>query len=35
MSERTYGHTRTGTPIDDETIEGLADEADRAYQPAG
>ena len=33
MSERTYGHTRTGKPIDDEMIEGLADEAERGYQP--
>ena len=33
MSEGTYGHTRTDKPIDDEKIEGLADEADRGYQP--
>jgi len=33
MSERTYGHTRTGKPIDDEMIESLADEADRGYEP--
>ena len=33
MSEGTFGHTRTGKPIDDEMIEGLADEADRGYEP--
>lgn len=33
MSERTYGHTRSGKPIDDEMIEGLADEAERGYEP--
>ncbi|MDQ2826514.1 MAG: ribbon-helix-helix domain-containing protein [Actinomycetota bacterium] len=33
MSERTYGHTRSGEPIDNEMIEKLADEADRGYEP--
>lgn len=33
MSERTYGQTQAGEPITDETIEGLAAEAERGYQP--
>ncbi len=33
MSERTYGRTSTGKPIDDEMIKGLADEAERGYEP--
>lgn len=33
MSERTYGHTKSGEPITDATIEELADEADRGYEP--
>ncbi len=33
MSERTYGRTKTGKPIDDEMVEGLADEAERGYKP--
>jgi len=33
MSERTYGRTSTGKPIDDEMVEGLADEAERGYEP--
>lgn len=32
MSERTYGRTSSGTPIDDEMIEGLANEAERGYE---
>ena len=35
MSERVYGHTKSGTPITDEMIEALADEADRGYAPGG
>lgn len=31
MSERTYGHTKSGAPITDELIERLADEAERGY----
>ena len=31
MSERTYGHTMSGTPITEELIEQLADEAERGY----
>ena len=31
MSKRTYGHTKSGTPITDELIEDLADEAERGY----
>jgi CRISPR-associated endonuclease/helicase Cas3 len=33
MSERTYGHTKSGKPITDEMIERLADEAERGYEP--
>lgn len=33
MSERTYGHTQSGEPITDATIEELADEAERGYEP--
>ncbi len=31
MSERIYGHTKSGKPITDELIEELADEAERGY----
>jgi len=31
MSRRTYGHTKSGTPITDDLIKGLADEAERGY----
>ena len=31
MTNRTHGHTASGTPIDDATIEALADEADGGY----
>ena len=31
MTKRTYGHTTSGTPIDDELIEQLADEAEAGY----
>jgi CRISPR-associated endonuclease/helicase Cas3 len=34
MSERVYGHTKDGKPIDDKLIEVLADEAEHGYQPA-
>jgi CRISPR-associated endonuclease/helicase Cas3 len=33
MSDRTYGRTRGGKPINDEMIEGLAEEAERGYEP--
>ena len=32
MSERTYGFTKSGKPIDDEMIQELADEAERGYR---
>jgi hypothetical protein len=31
MTKRTYGHTKSGTSITNETIEQLADEAERGY----
>ena len=31
MTKRTYGHTTSGQPIDDELIEELAREADAGY----
>lgn len=31
MTKRTYGHTRSGTPITDELIEELANEAEAGY----
>lgn len=31
MTKRTYGHTKTGKPINDELIEKLADEAEAGY----
>jgi hypothetical protein len=34
MSKPPYGHTRNGTPIDDEMIEAFADEAERGFEPA-
>ena len=33
MTDRIYGYTNTGKPIDDRLIEGLADEAERGYDP--
>jgi CRISPR-associated endonuclease/helicase Cas3 len=33
MSERTYGQTKSGKPIDDDLIETLAAEADEGYEP--
>jgi hypothetical protein len=33
MTQRTYGHTKTGTPIDDDLVEKLADEAVAGYDP--
>jgi len=33
MSEHTYGRTSSGEPITDTTIEQLADEAERGYEP--
>lgn len=32
MSERTYGRTKSGEPIDDGMIARLADEAERGYE---
>lgn len=31
MNKQTYGHTKTGKPIDDDLIEHLADEAVAGY----
>lgn len=31
MTKRTYGHTRSGTEIDDDLIAELADEAEAGY----
>jgi predicted HicB family RNase H-like nuclease len=31
MTKRTYGHTKSGTPIDDDLINELADEATAGY----
>ncbi|MGI9053944.1 MAG: CopG family transcriptional regulator [Ilumatobacteraceae bacterium] len=31
MTKRTYGHTTTGQPIDDDLVEQLADEAAAGY----
>ncbi|MDQ3499812.1 MAG: ribbon-helix-helix domain-containing protein [Actinomycetota bacterium] len=31
MSKRTYGHTKSGKPIDDGLVEVLADEAEAGY----
>ena len=31
MTKRTYGHTKSGKPIDDDLIEQLADEAEAGY----
>jgi hypothetical protein len=31
MNKRTYGHTTSGTPVTDELIEQLADEAEAGY----
>jgi hypothetical protein len=31
MTKRTYGHTKSGTPITDELIEELAKEAEAGY----
>lgn len=31
MSERDYGHTKSGTPVTDDLVERLADEAERGY----
>lgn len=31
MTKRTYGHTKSGTPITDELIEELAEEAEAGY----
>lgn len=31
MTKRTYGHTKSGNPIDDELIGELSDEAEAGY----
>jgi predicted HicB family RNase H-like nuclease len=31
MTKRTYGHTKSGTPITDDLIDELADEGERGY----
>ena len=31
MTKRTYGHTKSGRPVDDELIEPLAREAENGY----
>ena len=31
MTRPTYGHTSSGTPIDDDLVEKLADEAEAGY----
>jgi hypothetical protein len=33
MTRRTYGHTSSGEPIDDDVIAALADEAEAGYDP--
>jgi hypothetical protein len=33
MTNRTYGKTKSGKPIDEAMIETLAEEADKGYQP--
>ena len=33
MTNRTYGHTKSGRPVDDDLIEQLADEAEAGYDP--
>jgi len=33
MTERIFGHTKSGVPVTESTIERLADEADRGYEP--
>jgi hypothetical protein len=33
MTKRTYGHTKSGKPIDDALIEQLADEAEAGHNP--
>jgi hypothetical protein len=34
MTKRTYGHTASGKPVDDDLIAALADEAEGGYDPA-
>ena len=31
MTKRTYGHTKSGTPITEELLEQFADEAERGF----
>ncbi len=32
MSTESHGHTKSGAPLTDEVIEGLADEAEQGYE---
>jgi predicted HicB family RNase H-like nuclease len=32
MTKRIYGHTKSGTPVTDELVEQLADEAEAGYE---
>lgn len=32
-TDKPYGHTGDGTPIDDEFVNRLADEAEQGYSP--
>jgi len=34
MTKRTYGHTASGTPVDDDLLDELADEAEAGYDVA-
>lgn len=31
MTKRSYGHSKSGTPVDDDLIDDLADEAEAGY----
>lgn len=31
MTKRTYGHTKSGKPVDDDLVEKLAEEAEAGY----
>ena len=33
MAKRTYGHTKSGKPINEDMINALVDEAERGYEP--
>jgi Ribbon-helix-helix protein, copG family len=32
-TKRTYGRTKSGTPIDDEMVEQFVEDAERGYEP--